>query len=419
MTAQAGERPEGSQGTERERPHWGGALLVMLCQSMQALAFGGIALFLPLIRTEVGLTFTQAGSLAAASTLVYALMQVPSGYLADRVGPKRLFVIGLAGTNVLTLVFARLSQYWPMLTTQALTGFFRSLVFAPGLLLISSLFPPHRRATAMGLYVAGGFSSSVVLNLLGPVLVDPLGWRLLFTVFAGAGLAILAVYWWVGSQGSEAHGGAAPSLREAARLLRHRAMWLVGLIQYVRLAVVFGLMFWLPSFIVEDRGYSLEIAGLALALGAVMTALSNLFGGYLSDRLHNPYLVIGCSIAMVAVTTALLPSVHALVPLIALVMANAVFVQLYFGPLFAVPIELFGARTAGVASGWGNFCANVGGFTFTYTLGALKDATGSFAVGFYSLAALCVPALLATIALARTRRTAARGVEGAAADQPE
>lgn len=61
--------------------------------------FAAIALFLPLIREDVDITFSQAGTLAAANTLVYALMQIPAGYLADRLGPKRLFIVGLLGTN--------------------------------------------------------------------------------------------------------------------------------------------------------------------------------------------------------------------------------------------------------------------------------------------------------------------------------
>ncbi len=61
------------------RAHRLAVALIVACQSTQALAFGGIALFLPLIRSDVGLTFAQAGTLASASTLVYAVMQVPSG----------------------------------------------------------------------------------------------------------------------------------------------------------------------------------------------------------------------------------------------------------------------------------------------------------------------------------------------------
>jgi nitrate/nitrite transporter NarK len=378
----------------------------MLCQSSQALVIGGIALFLPLIRRDLGLSFTEAGALGAASTLIYAFMQIPSGLLADRLGPRRLFLIGLVGVNVLALGFALLDDYGWLLANQALSGLFRSLVFAPGLLLMAALFPPARRATAMGLYIAGGFSSNVLLNLAGPTLVGPLGWRGLFAVFAGLGFLALALFWWRAPPERRPAAEARVPLRAALGLFRGRAMWLLAAIQYVRLSVVLGLGAWLPTFIVSDRGYSLHTAGLVVALSAAVTAPSNLLGGYLSDRIGRPLLVVGGSLAMLAVTTLAIPLVHGLVPLLAVIVLNAVFVQLYFGPLFAVPIDMFGARTAGLVSGFGNFFANLGGFTFIYALGALKDATGSFRIGFEALAVLCLVGVACSVALARVRRPA-------------
>jgi MFS family permease len=97
--------------------------LTVVCQSFQALSIGGIALLLPLIRQDLGLSFTQGGSLAAATTLVYALMQIPAGYLSDRFSPKRLFVIGVMGSTVLSLTFALVGTYWQALANQTLSGF--------------------------------------------------------------------------------------------------------------------------------------------------------------------------------------------------------------------------------------------------------------------------------------------------------
>lgn len=151
---------------------------LVVCQSTQSLVIGGVALFLPLIRADLGISYTQAGTLAAAS-LTYAAMQLPSGYLADRFTPRRLFLIGLLGTNTLALSFALLSDFHLMLVNQALSGAFRALVFAPGLLLIRAEFPATGRATAMGLFVAGGFSSNILLSSTGPLLVGSLGWRAL------------------------------------------------------------------------------------------------------------------------------------------------------------------------------------------------------------------------------------------------
>lgn len=375
--------------------------LVLLAQGTQALAFGGIALFLPLIRDDIGMTFAEAGTLAATTQLVYALMQVPSGYLADRFGARRLFVVGLLGTNLLAFSFARIHDYHLLLLNQAAFGLFRSLIFAPGLLLMSSLFPPGRRATAMGLYGTGVFSANIVLSALGPLLVEPLGWRTLFVSFSILGLAALAVYGRVTEPPPSNVPGAPVRLGDLAGILRHRVTWLAGVVQFVRLAIVTGLSFWLPSLLVEDRGLSLRAAGLVVALGALLMAPSNFVGGWLSDRLGRPLLVIGVALSVLAATLLLMVPDLGVGWLAVVVATNAVFLQAYAGPLFAVPIRVLGDRVAGISSGFSNFCANVGGLTFAFTLGAVKDATGSFSAGLLSLAGACLVGLGATVVLAR------------------
>jgi len=140
-----------------------------------------------------------------------------------------------------------------------------------------------------------------------------------------------------------------------------------------------------------------------VALGAAVTAPSNFLGGYVSDRLRNPFLVIGTSLSMLAITTVLLVHVHNLWLLLVVFAVNGFFVQFYFGPLFAVSIQMLGPRTAGLTTGFGNFFANLGGVTFAYFLGAIKDATGSFAMGLYTLSGLCLFGLLCTLALSRMK----------------
>lgn len=369
---------------------------LVICQSTQSLVVGGVALFLPLIRSDLNISFAQAGTLAAAASLSYALMQIPAGYLADRYTARRMFLIGLIGTNLLALSFATLTAYQLLLVNQALSGVFRALVFAPGLLLISDQFPPTGRATAMGLYVAGGFSSNVVLGALGPVLVEPLGWRRLFLVFAAAGLAVAGLYWRMGNPGPPRPVESRIRLGELPGLLRERILWSTGAVQFVRLAVMQGFVFWLPTYLVADRGYPLTTAGLVAALGAVVTAPANFLGGYLSDRLGRPLAVIGVSLGALTVTLSLLPVVSGGLPLLAVVAVASIFVQLYFGPLFAVPVAQLGTRVAALVSGFGNFWANVGGFVGAYGLGLIRDGTGSFRAGFLGLAAMCVVALLVT-----------------------
>lgn len=389
------------------RSLWLSGALLLLAQSSQALVFGGLALFLPLIRNDTHLSFSQAGALAATSTIVYALMQIPSGHLADRLGAKRLYVVGLLAVNLLGISFAQMHSFPLMAANQALSGFFRSLVFAPGMLLMVGHFPEQRRSTATGLYVAGGVTSSIFLSTLGPLLVGPLGWRSLFEIFSALG-AVMTIAYWVFGKREPARSGHQPSLRAVFDLFRQRAMWLVGGIQYIRLSVAYGVAVWLPTYVVVGKHYPLQIAGLLVAVSAATTAPANLIGGYVGDRLKDPTRIISVALICLTGTLIVLVQAHNLALLVAVAAVQGIFVQVYFGPLFAIPMRFLGSRAAGAATGFGNFFANIGGFTFAYTIGALKDATGSFSLGLYTLSAFCVIGVALTWLLSRAiRRTRA------------
>jgi sugar phosphate permease len=378
--------------------------LVILCQGLQIPAFAAIGLFLPKIRADLGLSFTEAGSLSAAFTLMYALMQIPAGHWSDRFGPKRMIFIGLVGTGILTLAFGLVDAYWQALSNQAASGFFSALFFIPGMMYVASWFAPERRATAIGLYMAGFFMAGALLSIGGPFFVTGFGWRTLFVSLAAVGLVASLPYLRLAKEHSQAVAAEKVGLLEPFKLLRHPVMWILGLMQFIRLGVFLGLLFWLPTFLEEDRGQTLQLVGLVIALRWVLMAPSNFLGSHMADRLRNPPLVIGASFLMLAVTTLLFAGVKDIPLLILVIAINGMFVQAYVGPLFAVAIDTLGVRAAGLASGFSNFCASLGAFSFVYAFGALKDATGSFDISFYALAGCCFAGTLLALLLSRMRR---------------
>ncbi|MBV6760443.1 MFS transporter [Rhodococcus opacus] len=404
-----------------QKAQWGGALLLVFAQATQAMVFGSIALFLPLLRVDLGISYSQAGLLASASVFSYAMMQIPSGYVADRFDPRKIFLVGLVGVNVLSILFVVSTDFPVLVANQFISGVFRSLLFSPGMILITRLFRPDQKATGMGLFVAGGFSSNLVVNLLAPFLIEPLGWRGIFVLFSLTGL-IAAVAFWKTTVSEPRPATSALSVKEIAPTLREPVMILVAVIQFVRLALVTGMAFWLPSILQEDKGFSLQMAGLLVALGSVITAPSNIVGGMVSDRLGKPIAVIVASMVAVGLTTIALTLVEGLVGVIIVVAANALVLQLYFGPLFAVATELLPHRQQGLVTGIGNFWANVGGFTASYVMGTIKEATGSFDVALYLLASICIAGVGAAIGLDRLSKRTTRtpddpNAEAAAAER--
>jgi sugar phosphate permease len=381
-------------------------VLTVVCQSFQALSMGGIALLLPVIRKDLGLSFTQGGSLAAATTLVYALMQMPAGYLSDRFSPKKLFTIGILGSTVLALTFGLVANYGQALVNQMLSGFFRSLLFTPGMALLTGWFPPNRRATAIGLYLIGGYSGSVIFNLVGPLLVARFDWRFSFISIASVGIIAILFLIRFGKDAPPTGERPKGNLLEAFQLFRYKVMWVCGGIQYIRFGVVQGITYWLPSLLINEKGLSLQSAGLIIAIQVVLMSPSNIIGGYISDRLKNPILVIAVSLIVLGITTGLLITANHVILLVALIFINAVFLQMYFGPLFSIPVEILGVSKAGISIGFSNLFANLGGFSAAYLLGALKDRSGAFKPGFFAICGACFLGFALTLILAGMRRKA-------------
>jgi len=380
--------------------------LVVLCQIVHGITFSAIPLLLPLIREDLQISFTQAGMLSAAVTLSYALGQIPAGFLADRFGPRRLFFIGLLGWSALSLCFGLLHSFWLVMLTQFIAGAFRALMFSPGLALLASWFPPQRRATAMSLYMLGGFAGTIVLSLGGPLLTSLYGWRAAFILFAALGIGAAFLYKAYAREKPRAQPQQHLALSDISQLFRFPIMWVCGGLQFVRFSVVTAFNFWLPSLLVADRGLSVQTAGLVIAMSAAFTAPSNTVGGYVSDRLKNPPLVIGGALAILACTSTLLVVIES-IPLLLLVIAvSSIFLQFYFGPLFLVPMEVLGPRIAGTAIGFSNLFANIGGFLTAYVIGVVKDHTGSFTWGFVGISGICLVGVALAVVLARMRKRA-------------
>jgi nitrate/nitrite transporter NarK len=378
--------------------------LTFLCQGAQAVTLAGFPLLLPLIRQEMELSFSQAGSLASANLLVYALMQIPAGYLSDHRSPRRLVAIGTLGLMALSVLLAFARQFWHLLGIQLLWGFFASFVFTPAMSVYIGWFSSQRRNTATALPVVGPSLGIVVINLVFPVIAERFeSWRLPFIVSGLIGIIFALGLLGFGRDTSSKRtpGKIRPdTIRE---LFRYRQVWLCYILQFIRFGIVQGISFWLPSLLLNEKGFKLQLAGMVIALQGIILAPSNILGAYLSDRFNKPTLIIGVSMLMLAIATGLLVNLDSTGLIIAVLFVNSIFVQMYFGPLFTLAVEKLGADRTGISNGISNMFAIFGGLVSAYLMGVLRDATNSFKWGFYSISILCIVGLISTFVVDRVR----------------
>ncbi len=125
--------------------------------------------FLPLYMARQGLSVVIVGWTLTVQGLAYALVQIPAGRLADRLGPHRLIVPGIIGRAVIAPLVPLLDLHTPaaFLTIGAIYGLAGGLVPVTFTTLLARIVPRDQYTTAMGVYNSSGDLGFFVGPLIG------------------------------------------------------------------------------------------------------------------------------------------------------------------------------------------------------------------------------------------------------------
>ncbi len=325
------------------------------------------------IMAETGLTATTMGLLASVFFVIFGLMQLPSGILADTLGPRKTLPAFLALAGLGSVLFAH-AQTLPMLVGgRALAGFGVSVVFVCGVKLITTWFPVAVFARMNGLLLGMGGVGLVLGS--GPLayLCEFVGWRqailLCGIATLGIGALLLALvrntpadagYGMPDPPPAASAGGKQPGQAAVVReIFTSRGFWLVSLWFSGQFAVhmAFGGL-WGGTFLTEVRGMSRTEAGNILNMMGLGMLLGAPFNGWLSDvvfRARKPVMLLS-SLATMGLFLVLSAWGRAMpVPFLYLwFFLLAAFGMGALSAGFAAMRHMFGARATGTASGFLN-----------------------------------------------------------------
>lgn len=155
---------------------------------------------LPLISEEFQYTNTQLGMLMTFSELAYALGKFINGPIADKVGGKRIFLVGLAGTIVFNILFPQFSTLIMFTIIWCCCRFFLSMGWGGVIKTIGEWYPAEKNGTIMGLisvnFQFGGVAAAL---FTGSLLAMGVGWKGLF-YFPAFVLIFVWLWSWLASK---------------------------------------------------------------------------------------------------------------------------------------------------------------------------------------------------------------------------
>lgn len=177
--------------TAPSQRRWLALSIIALAQLMAALDATIVSIALPWAQRALGATDAERQWVITAYTLAFGGLLLTGGRIADTLGRKRTFLIGLAGFALASAIGGSAGTFPVLLIARAAQGVFAALLAPTALSLLAVTFTePHERAKAFAVYGAIAGSGAAIGLLLGGVLTQYLSWR--WCLYVNVGIAIVA-----------------------------------------------------------------------------------------------------------------------------------------------------------------------------------------------------------------------------------
>src|SRR5690349_1825395 len=278
-----------------------GGVLGLLC-AFYALSYidrVNISTAAPFIKGELGLTDTQLGLVLSAFALPYALLQIPGGWLGDRLGARRTLSWLACVWAVATVATGLAGGLVSLFAARLLLGLGESAAFPSATQAMSRWLPAQLRALGQGIVHAASRLGNAAAPLVVGALIILGGWRLSFWILGG--LSLVWAFVWVRfyrdvprehPRTSETElqelpdgGGRAPARRATPWRAMLPALLPVLMVDFCYGWLLWVYLTWLPTLFKSEFG--LKLGGFALYTSLVLLAgvVGDLAGGKLSDEL--------------------------------------------------------------------------------------------------------------------------------------
>lgn len=398
---------------------WRIFLILLLLTAINYIDRASLSVALPLIAPEFNLTPAMEGLMLSAFFWSYALMQIPGGLLLDRFHTRGIIGAATVAWGLFQALGAASHNWLVLLLTRIGLGVAESPIMPAGAKLNGAWLTPNERGRGAVLVDGGAPLGSALGAILISGLIAWLGsWRLAFVV-AGVGTVLAGILAWkyirnhpsehpgeneaelrhITEGNASAHAAAAKASLPLRELLKDRSIFAMFAGYSCILAVFYGLLTWMPSYLHKAHGLNISAMGGATFLIFMCGFVGELIGGWIGDRWRasgaSPNLVMRTLFSGSALVAALCilaaAYVGETVAVISLLCVAMFFIR-WCGMYWCLPAIIGGPSRTGVLGGTMNFCGNMAGVLVPIVIGLIVQFTGDyfFALIFFVVAAVLI-----------------------------
>ncbi|ARK46239.1 MFS transporter [Burkholderia pseudomallei] len=377
----------------------------------------------PGLTKELGIGAAVMGVMFSAFSWTYVLSQVPGGLLLDRFGSKVTYYWSMTLWSACTLAQGFVHGVAPLLACRLGLGVTEAPCFPTNSRVVATWFPQKERAMATGTYTVGEY---VGLAFLSPVLfalMGAFGWRSLFWVVGGVGIAFGVVWWkfyheprdhpranaaelaYIAEGGGlvqQSSGRAQQkfSWGTVKQLLGKRQLAGICIGQFAGNSTLVFFLTWFPTYLATERHMGWLKIGFFAVMPFIAASVGVMFGGIFSDWLlrrgksanvaRKLPIIAGLLLASTIVLANYVKSNEAVIA----IMSVAFFAQGMAALGWTLVSDIAPEGLLGVTGGIFNLAANLAGIVTPLVVGFVVAATGSF---FGALAFIAVIALIGAL----------------------
>ncbi|MCE5175561.1 MAG: MFS transporter [Bacteroidales bacterium] len=250
------------------------------------------------IKEDIAISDTDYSWITGGFIAGYAIMFTLGGIFIDKFGSKLGLALALGIWTVASGLHSVATTVPQLIAFRFLLGIGEGACFPGAIKAVIEWIPNNKRSLATGFAIGGSAIGAVIAPLLAIFMLEIVGWRILFLVSPAISFIWIGLWLYLNNKKNSRYKvqtevytkneKASVEIKSYSfiELLKNKKAWVFIAMRMFFDPIFYFLMFWIPKFMSESRGISLDLIGKLFWLPFLVLGLSNIWGGYLSDKIY-------------------------------------------------------------------------------------------------------------------------------------